>query len=220
MGANVWKHAPSISAMNNARLRFHLSAVKSDDCYRLLTEKPDSKIFVTQTIDFTDRSNVDETGSGLIIDSTVDKRNAIVFISDPLQQPTEVSGLFSGLLDFKTNKKDFDFNVTLYEQQPDGKFFQLSWYMARASYVRDRSHRHLLQPGIHQKLTFTNGRSTSKLFAAGSRVVAVISINKQPTIEINYGSGKNVNDETIADAGAPLQINWYADSYIDIPIAK
>lgn len=53
---------------------------------------------------------------------------------------TEISGLFSGQLDFITNKKDMDLNMALYELMPNGEYFQLSYYMARASYAQDRSH--------------------------------------------------------------------------------
>jgi hypothetical protein len=35
--------------------------------------------------------------------------------------------------------------------------------------------------------------------------------------QINYGTGKDVSDETIADAGKPLTIQWLGDSFIDIP---
>lgn len=47
--------------------------------------------------------------------------------------------------------------------------------------------------------------------------MAVLSILKQPGEEIDYGSGKPVSNETIADAGAPLQIRWFGDSSIDVP---
>jgi len=33
-------------------------------------------------------------------------------------------------------------------------------------------------------------------------------------------SGKDVSDETVADAGEPLEIRWYRDSYIDLPVGK
>lgn len=220
MGANVWKHAPSVAAMSNGKLRFHLSAAKEGDVYRLSPKASSGNAFVTQKVDFTDRSDVDETSPSLIIDKTVDQRNAIVFASDPMQQATEVSGLFSGQLDFAANKKDMDINVALYEQMADGRYFQLSWFMARASYIKDRTQRQLLRPRKRQKLSFTNGRTTSRLLAAGSRLLVVLSINKQPNVQINYGSGKDVSDETIADAGKPLQISWFAGSYIDIPVAK
>ena len=48
----------------------------------------------------------------------------------------------------------------------------------------------------------------------------VINIIKEPFTEINYGTGKNVSEETIADAKEPLIIKWYNDSYIKIPIKK
>lgn len=42
------------------------------------------------------------------------------------------------------NKKDLDFSIGLYELTPKGEYFQLSWYLARASYIQDPSHRQLL----------------------------------------------------------------------------
>jgi hypothetical protein len=58
---------------------------------------------------------------------------------------------------------------------------------------------------------------TSREFAPGSRIVIVLSIVKLPTDQINYGSGKEVSDETIADSGPPLEIRWFGNSYIDVP---
>ena len=43
---------------------------------------------------------------------------------------------------------------------------------------------------------------------------------KHPFNQINYGTGKDVSEETILDAKEPLQIKWYTDSYINIPINK
>ena len=43
---------------------------------------------------------------------------------------------------------------------------------------------------------------------------------KEPGREINYGTGKDVVDESIADATAPLQINWFGASYLDLPVHR
>ena len=43
---------------------------------------------------------------------------------------------------------------------------------------------------------------------------------KEPGRQINYGTGKDVSDETIADAGEPLQIKWFADSYVELPVRR
>ena len=58
----------------------------------------------------------------------------------------------------------------------------------------------------------------SRLLKAGSRLVAVISVVKEPGREINYGTGNEVIAESIADAKEPLQITWFAGSYLDLPV--
>ena len=41
---------------------------------------------------------------------------------------------------------------------------------------------------------------------------------KQPDRQLGLGSGKEPADETIADAGAPLEIRWHGSSYLDLPL--
>ena len=60
----------------------------------------------------------------------------------------------------------------------------------------------------------------SRQMQKGSRVVVVLRVIKESGRQINYGTGKDVSDETIADAGDPLQIKWFEDSYISVPIWK
>jgi uncharacterized protein len=48
----------------------------------------------------------------------------------------------------------------------------------------------------------------------------VLSILKESGREINYGSGKTVIDESIADAKVPLQISWSSASYVDLPVHR
>jgi putative CocE/NonD family hydrolase len=222
MGANEWKHAPSVAAMGSQRLRFHLSAVRHGDAYQLIEEKPAGDAFIAQTINFADRSDVDRVSpsTGEIIDKNLDTWNSMAFVSDPLLKPTEISGLFSGRLDFIANKKDMDFQIGLYELTPKGEYFQLSYYWTRASYALDLSQRHLLTPGLRQKLDFESRRLTSRKFQPGSRLVVLLSSIKQPDVQINYGTGKDVSDETLADAKEPLKIEWFSDSFIDIPVRR
>ena len=59
---------------------------------------------------------------------------------------------------------------------------------------------------------------TSRQLKPDSRIVVLLNIIKQPDLQINYGTGKDVSDETIADAGEPLHINWFGDSFIDLPV--
>lgn len=220
MGASVWKHAPSVGAMSGHALRLYLSGAPAANAFSLAARAPKGDQPVSQSMDFKDRSDVDHVSeaSGDIINSHLDTYGSVVFESAPFDRPVEMSGLFSGHLDFITNKKDFDFEIQLYELTPRGKYFALSYYITRASYVADLSHRHLLTPGVPQRLDFTSGRLTSRRIERGSRLVMVLSLIKMPAAQINYGSGKPVSDETIADAGPPLQIAWRPASFIDVPL--
>jgi hypothetical protein len=148
--------------------------------------------------------------------------NSVLFVSEPLSKPAELSGLFSGQLAFTVNKMDVDLNVTLYEQLPSGDYIYLfnPSYEFRASYVRDRVHRHLLKSGEREQVAFKSERMTSRQLQSGSRLVMILGVNKRPDREINYGTGNDVSEETIADGRIPLKIQWYGDSYIDIPIRR
>jgi len=65
-----------------------------------------------------------------------------------------------------------------------------------------------------------SGRLTSRRFQPGSRLVVLLRIPKSPGAQINYGTGKDVSDETIADAREPLEIRWLGDSFLDVPIRR
>jgi hypothetical protein len=58
----------------------------------------------------------------------------------------------------------------------------------------------------------------SRALQQGSRLVLVLTVIKGNDRQINYGSGKDVSAETIKDAGAPLVIKWYGDSYVELPV--
>lgn len=220
-GANVWKHAPSVAAMSASKMRLHLTAAKQGTSYRLSGNKPARDEFITLTVNFADRSDADKPSpGGGVLDKDIDSTNGLVFVSDPFTKPVEMSGLFSGRLDFTANKKDFDFEIDLYQMTPKGEYLQLAPYWARASYVRDRTQRQLLAPGKRERLDFGSFRLMSSQFETGSRLVVVLRVVKESGREINYGSGKPVIEETIADAREPLRINWHGDSYIEVPVRE
>lgn len=189
-GANVWKHAPSLEAMSHGKLRFYLDATKSDGVYELARQTNADEVSMGLCMDLADRSDVDQkVPDGDVVDTVIDKRNGIEFISAPLTEDIEMSGLFSGHLDFETNKKDFDVEIDLYELTPHGDYVQLAPYWVRASYAGDRSHRRLLTPGKRQHIDFQSSRLMSRQLRQGSRIVAVIRVIKEPGRQINYGTG-------------------------------
>lgn len=208
MGSNTWRSAPSIAAASNDRLRLYLSLAAGDS-------------FVALKVDLADRSDIDARTGGGILDTAIDTSNAITLVSEPLKDAAEISGLLSGHLELIANKRDFDFSITPYELMPDGQYFQLPPYTSRASHVGSVHERRLLTPGKAERLDFESGvRMMSRQVGAGSRLVIVIAVVKNVGQQINYGTGKDVSDESLADAGEPLAIRWLEGSYVDFPIRR
>lgn len=222
MGANEWRHAPSLEAMSGRSLRFYLDATASGGRRRLARHKSAKAAFVSQTVNFADRSDAGWMPPADLVTQSPVTHNDIMYVSEPLTQPMEFNGVFLGRLDFAVNKMDMDLNITLYERLAGGDFIRLfnPAYEFRASYARDRVHRHLLKAGERQELGFKSEWLTSRQLQKGSRLVMVLGINKRPDREINYGTGTDVSEESIADGKIPLKIRWYNDSYIEIPVRK
>jgi len=54
--------------------------------------------------------------------------------------------------------------------------------------------------------------------AAGSRLLVVVDVLRGPGQQVNYGTGRDVSNESVADAGEPLRIDWHSDSVIRVPL--
>lgn len=219
MGANEWRSASSLEEMSNDSLKLYLTTERYNDIYSLSNEEPRKSKFLSQTVDFADR----ETGNNdyypdPIIREEMDMSNGFNFISEPLEESIIVNGSFLGNLRVSINKKDFDFGVTLYEVMPDGKLFHLSYIIGRASYADDVENRKLLKPQEVERILFSNTHLVSKKLNKGSRLLVYVNVNKNPFSELNYGTGKTVSEESIEDADEPLEIKWFNDSYVVIPI--
>jgi putative CocE/NonD family hydrolase len=219
VGANRWKHAPSVTAMSNDALRLYLSEERSGAWHRLAASPPARDTSLTLSVNLADRSDSSRiVPGGGVSDTAIDTLNALIFASDPLPTATEVSGLPSGHLDLVTNKRDFDLGISIFELRSDGTYRSLPPYQSRASYVGDITRRRLLTPGARERLDWRNVRLASQLCEAGSRIVMVMGVLRSPGQQINYGTGRNVSDETIRDAGEPLTIRWSNRSYLDLPV--
>ncbi|MGA9997616.1 MAG: CocE/NonD family hydrolase [Pyrinomonadaceae bacterium] len=222
MGANEWKHAPSLEKMSNETLVLYLTDRKSGDRYELSKEKPSKPGFLSQEVDFADRKTVNNNFyyPAPIIGGKPDFSNGYTFISEPFDEPFEISGTFSGEIKASINKKDMDVGIVLYEVMPNGELFHLSYFLGRASYAKDMSVRRLLTPGQVESIPFDKTRMVSRRISKGSRLLVTLNVNKNAFAQINYGTGKDVSDEDITDAKTPLQIKWRNNSYIKISIWK
>lgn len=214
MGANEWKHAASLDKMNNGTLKFYLNHSLLDDKKQMLSS------YLSQKVDFKDRENQNNYYTPTIVFDTLDVSNGLVFTSKSFEKEFTITGSFTGNLAATINKKDMDISMALYELRADGKYFFLTRYVGRASYAKNNSKRQLLKPNHKEFIPITNTRLVVKKIEKGSKLVILLNINKHPFEIINYGTGKDVNNETLKDATEPLQIKWHNESYISIPIWK
>ena len=214
-------HASSIEKMKSEILRFYMTAAKKDGFYLLNRSKPDKSAYLQEVVDMADRNTANFYNfPDPIIQKAPDLSTGIAFASEPMTQAVTIDGKFTGQLEAVINKKDMDYSLAFYEVMPNGVYFQFSYYLARASFADDSTRRKLLVPGRITYIPFTNTKVTSRQLSKGSRIMVIVNINKNPFAQINYGTGNDVSDETVADAGDPLVARWYNNSFIDVPIGK
>ncbi|AYN00927.1 CocE/NonD family hydrolase [Chryseobacterium sp. 3008163] len=218
MGSNQWKSAPSIDKISNSTLKLYLNKKKLDKI-------KSKKNFIIQNIDFADRRDTLQSfNDEKILDSVIYKRDLIekvVFESETFDDSFEINGSFTGNLKASINKKDMDITLNIYEKLANGQYFKLTHeHFARASYSKDNTKRSLLKPNKIETIPIKNTFFTSRKIEKGSKLIILLGVRKSPDAQINYGTGKDVSEETIADAKEPLEIKWYNDSYIEIPILE
>lgn len=218
MGADRWRHAPTLDAPDRPRLRLHLDTRSRDGTRRLLLSPLEDEATTSLSVDLADRRDARGPLPDALRAKRLPTRHRIAFVSEPFAKDTEIDGSLRGTFDITPSRQDVDLNVALYEQTAGGDV-QLLFepYDFRASYAGDRVNRRLLRAGERQSLAFTAERVTARKLAAGSRLVLVVGLNKRPDRQINHGSGKDVNSESVAeDAEAPLRVRWHERSHIEI----
>ncbi len=219
MGTNTWQHATSLRTAAPETLTFYLHS-DQDKRGVLASKQAKPASSYVQTVDFADRKKQNNTAyyPWPIIRDDLESGDAPVFVSAPLTHDVDLVGTFSADLAVRINKRDVDIGLTLFEQMPDGRYFHLGYFLGRASYVKDPTTRQLLTPGNITQLPITKSRMTGRRLSAGSRIVLLADVNKNESAQVNYGTGRDVSDESIADASEPLIIEWLSDSALHLPV--
>jgi hypothetical protein len=195
MHANRWRHAASVAEISPRSLKVHLRRWE-------------------QTVDLKDRSDAQRT----VAPGQLDTWLGAAYESEPLPQGAELCGEVTGQLHLTTNKRDFDLSIAVYQKRADGSLEAITASMVRASSSGDRRSRRLLTAQASTTLPFRGGRLTAWGLEPGSRLVVVVSVLKAPGFELNYGTGGAVADESVVDAHEPLRIQWFDDSFVDLPV--
>jgi putative CocE/NonD family hydrolase len=219
MGANRWRQAANLDALHGIPMRLYFSDEKTDHGYALANRAPPATARVVHEVDLADRVKLHNFHQypAPIVQEPLEYVTEAIFASAPFESGATVLGSFRGELQFVTNKKDFDLGVTVYEAMPDGKLFHLGYALHRASFAENPAKRKLLSPGRPQRLEFESSLVGRQL-TPGSRLLVLLDVNKHPMAQVNYGTGEDVSDESIADAGEPLRLEITSGSYLEIPL--
>jgi predicted acyl esterase len=200
-------------------MRLYFSSQKTEGLYSLVNRAPPSDSLVTHEVDLADRVKFHNYHSYPfpIAQGPLSYVTESIFISEPFEAPTVISGSFAGDLAVVINKKDFDLGITVYEALPGGKLFHLGYAIQRASFGEDPTRRKLLTPGKLQHVKFET-TMVSRQMQAGSRLLVLVDALKNPGAQVNYGTGKDVSDESVEDAGDILKIEVRSGSYFEVPL--
>ena len=207
-GANQWKGAPSLEAIADEELVFHLQSLGgAGSLYHsgtlgdspLTTDDVDS--YVYDPLD-TRKAELDPADNYITdqIELVMTDGDGLIYHSAPFAQATEISGYprFEAWLEMDV--PDTDINVTLYEVLPDGSSIALTGETQRARYRNSLSEATLMRPGQVEPFVFERFYFFSRLVGKGSRLRLFIRPANLVSNQRNYNSGGEVARETSADA--------------------
>ena len=202
MGANAWRHVASLDAMGRGTVRLYLDPLPAGDFFRLVGHEPAVHRSIEQSVAPAAAAPA-AAASGPILASDFDPPpGSLTYVSGLVQRSIEVSGSLLGRLTFASDGGPLAVALSLYELEPSGEYLEL--FAPPARFEVDSTARGGGGRRTHARehWSLTTDRLTSVRFAAGSRIVAVLSAYRP-------GSG----------AGATT-VKWFASSYIELPVER
>jgi uncharacterized protein len=125
-----------------------------------------------------------------------DRKDILVYSSEPLKEGIEASGPIDVTLFVSSDAKDTDFTVKLIDVYPDGTAYNLDETIQRLRY-RNGYDKPLawMEPGKVYKVAL-QPMTTSNYFAAGHRIRIEVSSSNFPRFDRNLNTGGNNYDES------------------------
>ena len=207
-----WRHASSLGELARDTTVFFLQPSK-DEFHALSKKFIDKKESLKIDFNPSERSDtIDVAKAGALLnmnelspftDDYLKVKQQLIFESASFEDDFDLIGspVADLFLEF-TGLKDCDVQIEWYEVEPDGKSFPLSTQTQRLSYQNNPEQREILKSGKVYRFTFNNTFFMAKKIRKGSKIRFVARALNDPAWQKNYGSGKNVSQETITDATA------------------
>jgi predicted acyl esterase len=144
--------------------------------------------------------------------------DVLVFTSDPLTAPVEVTGRVRAKIWFSTDAPDTDFIARLCDVYPDGRSFNLCEGAVRARFRNGIEKEELLRPGKVYPLEIDLW-STSAIFNTGHRIRFQISSSSAPGYDPNPNSGAAFrSDDKTQKATIKLYVDAKTPSHLVLPV--
>ncbi|MGD9893530.1 MAG: CocE/NonD family hydrolase [Dehalococcoidia bacterium] len=147
-----------------------------------------------------------------------ERRDVLVFTSDPLTTALEVTGPVRVTLWAASSAPDTDFTAKLVDVHPDGYAQNLLDGIIRARYRDSATRPSLLEPNAIERYTIDLW-ATSNVFLPGHRIRVEISSSNFPRFDRNPNTGRPIATETEC---VPAQQHVYHDaehpSHITLPV--
>jgi hypothetical protein len=124
-----------------------------------------------------------------------ERKDILVYTSDPLKEGMEVSGPVELTLYVSTDVKDTDFTVKLIDVYPDGRAYNLDESIQRARYREGYDKQVFMEKGNVYKVV-VGPMTTSNFFDAGHRIRIEVSSSNFPRFDRNMNTGGRNWDET------------------------
>jgi putative CocE/NonD family hydrolase len=161
---------------------------------------------------------------GLVTAGAFDQRqiesrhDVLVYTSEPLEQPMEVSGFVDAVLNVSSSARDTDFALKLVDVAPDGTAWIIGDTMLRARYRDSYTQPALMQPGQVYTLRPTP-ITTSIQFGKGHRIRVEVTSSNFPKFARNLNTGgDNERENTPVVADNAVHHAADAASYIELPV--
>lgn len=164
-------------------------------------------------------------GQNMIIDrGPMDQRrvesrdDVLVFTSDVLWKPVEVTGRIAAKLYVSSDCPDTDFTVKLTDVYPDGRSMIVTDGILRARFRNSFEREDFLEAGKVYELN-VDLWSTSLIFNSGHRIRVAVSSSNDPRFDPNPNTGKPTRaDDEVRVATNTLYVSAAHPSHIILPI--
>ena len=124
-----------------------------------------------------------------------ERQDILVYTTEPLDAPVDVSGTIEITLYVSSDAKDTDFTVKLIDVYPDGTAYNLDETIQRVRYREGFDKQVFMEEGAVYEVP-VSPMSTSNTFGAGHRIRIEVSSSNFPRFTRNLNTGGNNYDET------------------------